>query len=105
MQIVELCWPLRGWANNRLVRVAKDEVALQQNAGLGGVAVVTVLHRADAMGNDGVSSAEVAVATGLGHNPAVQAKGFTVAQGEQVRSKRRSEWALGDTQDKVQSRF
>jgi sterol carrier protein 2 len=57
------------------------------------------------MGNDRVSSAEVATKTGLGYNPAVEVKGFTVAEAEQVRSKTRSEQALGNTQEKVQGRF
>jgi sterol carrier protein 2 len=104
-QIAELVWQLRGWANNRLVRVERGYVALQQNAGLGGVAVITILQRADAMDNDEVSSAEVASLTGLGYNPAVEAGGFMVAQAERVRSKEKSEWALGNTQDKVQARF
>lgn len=99
-QIAESCWQLRGWANNRLVHRDKGRVALRQNAGLGGVAVVTILQRVDAMGNDEASSADVAIATGLGYNPAVEAKGFTVAQAEQVRSKTRSEWEVGYTQEK-----
>jgi sterol carrier protein 2 len=104
-QIAELCWQLRGWSNNRLIWVDVGQVGLQQKAGLGGVAVVTVLQRADAMGNDDVSSADVATATRLGYSPAVEAKAFTLAHAEQVRSKRRSEWALKDTQDEVQARF
>ena len=104
-QCAELVWQLRGWANNRLVPVGPAEVALQHNAGLGGAAVVTLLRRADGARNDRVSSADVAAATGLGYNPAVEAKGFTAAQVNRVRSKERSAWALGDTERKVRARF
>jgi sterol carrier protein 2 len=43
---------------------------------------------------------------GLGYNPAVVAKGFTREQVDAVRSKKaRSEWALQDTEKKVEARF
>lgn len=103
-QCAELVWHLRGWANNRLIKDTK--VALQHNLGLGGAVVVTVYKRADGESNDEVSSAEVGKINKLGYNPAVEAKGFTEAQASSVRSKtKRSEWALGDTEKKVEARF
>ena len=103
-QCAELVWQLRGWANNRLVNGA--DVALQHNLGLGGATVVTVYKRADGKQNSEVKSDVVAEKTGLGYNPAVEAKGFTLAQADQVRSRKsRSEWALRDTQKKVMAKF
>lgn len=103
-QCAELVWHLRGWANNRLVKGTK--VALQHNLGLGGAAVVTVYKRADGQTAQATSSDTVAKQTGLGYNPAVEAKGFTTAQVDQVRSQNyRSAWALQDVQEKVQARF
>lgn len=103
-QCAELTWHLRGWANNRLVQGTR--VALQHNLGLGGAAVVTVYKRADGQTAQPVSSDIVARQTGLGYNPAVEAKGFTAAQVDKTRSqKQRSAWALQDVQEKVQARF
>lgn len=103
-QCAELVWQLRGWANNRLVPDAK--VALQHNLGLGGAAVVTVYKRADGGTNDAVQDRDVKSSTWVGYNPAVEAKGFTKAQVDRVRSqKARSEWALQDTEKKVEARF
>ena len=103
-QCAELVWHLRGWANNRLIDGTR--VALQHNLGLGGAAVVTVYKRADGEVAKAVSDAEVAKQSGVGYNPAVVAKGFTKAQADSVRSKKnRSEWALQDTHEKVESRF
>lgn len=103
-QCAELVWHLRGWANNRLF--PSTSAALQHNLGLGGAVVVTVYKRADGKTAALVSSDEVAKKTGLGYNPAVEAKGFTRAQATTVLSKKhQSEWALSDTHDKVQSRF
>ncbi|KAL8899097.1 MAG: hypothetical protein Q9207_006367 [Kuettlingeria erythrocarpa] len=98
-QCAELCWQLRGWADNRLVKGAK--VALQHNLGLGGAVVVTVYKRAD-----GRSNVDIASGIDVGYNPAVEAQGFTRKQIERVRSRTsRSEWALGDTEKKVEARF
>lgn len=103
-QCAELVWHLRGWANNRLIKDTK--VALQHNLGLGGAVVVTVYKRADGKNNDAVSSEEVGKVNKLGYNPAVEAKGFTAQQASAVRSKaRKSAWALGDTEKKVEARF
>ncbi|RDL37998.1 putative Non-specific lipid-transfer protein [Venustampulla echinocandica] len=103
-QCAELVWHLRGWANNRLIQNTK--VALQHNLGLGGAVVVTVYKRADGQPAKEVGSAEVGKRNKLGYNPAVEAKGFTEAQANSVRSKTKSSaWALQDTATKVQSRF
>lgn len=103
-QCAELVWQLRGWANNRLVEGA--DAALQHNLGLGGAVVCTVYKRADGRKNEAVASGVVTEQTGLGYNPAVEAKGFTREQADRVRSKkRRSEWALADTEKKVEARF
>lgn len=103
-QCAELVWHLRGWANNRSVPDTKH--ALQHNLGLGGAVVVTVYSRADGQAAKDVSSEEVGRLNKLGYNPAVVAKGFTAEQAKAVRSKKSpSEWALQDTQDRVQSRF
>ncbi|KAI4265855.1 MAG: hypothetical protein L6R38_009140 [Xanthoria sp. 2 TBL-2021] len=98
-QCAELVWQLRGWATNRLVNGAK--VALQHNLGLGGAVVCTVYKRADGQSNEEASSAG-----DVGYNPAVEARGFTKEQVDRVRSRKsRSEWALGDTEKKVEARF
>ncbi|KAL8751270.1 MAG: hypothetical protein Q9199_006532 [Rusavskia elegans] len=98
-QCAELVWQLRGWATNRLVNGTK--VALQHNLGLGGAVVCTVYKRADGESNENVSSV-----SDVGYNPAVEARGFTKEQVDRVRSRRsRSEWALGDTEKKVEARF
>jgi len=103
-QCSELVWHLRGWANNRSVKDTK--VALQHNLGLGGAVVCTVYKRADGSAATDLSDEQVAKKTGLGYNPATQAKGFTKQQVDSVRSKKaRSEWALGDTEQKVEARF
>lgn len=103
-QCAELVWHLRGWANNRSVKDTK--VALQHNLGLGGAVVCTVYKRADGSAATDRSDADIAKITGLGYNPATQAKGFTKQQVDSVRSKKaRSEWALQDIEQKVEARF
>ncbi|KAK2861378.1 hypothetical protein FQN49_004251 [Arthroderma sp. PD_2] len=53
-----------------------------------------------------VSNEEIGKINQLGYNPAVEAKGFTAEQATRVLSKEnRSEWAMGDTQEKVLARF
>lgn len=102
-QCAELTWQLRGWANNRLVSDINSGLA--HNAGLGSAGFVTIYRRADGQKNRLVDNDEVAKTTGLGYNPAVQAKGFTREQADSVRSKSRSKWALGNTMDKVVAKF
>lgn len=103
-QCAELVWHLRGWANNRLVE--GTTAALAHNMGLGGAGVVTIYKNASGKPSKKVSDDEVARLTGLGYNPAVQAKGFTKAQAEKVRSaKFGSDWALGDTHTQVEAKF
>ena len=102
-QCAELVWHLRGWANNRLV--PDIDIALAHNAGLGSAGAVTIYKRADGQRNRRLTDGEVSKITGLGYNPAVQAKGFTKEQADRVRSKSRSDWALGTTLQQVQSRF
>ncbi|OJJ53070.1 hypothetical protein ASPSYDRAFT_36631 [Aspergillus sydowii CBS 593.65] len=103
-QCTELVWHLRGWANNRLV--PGTDSCLQHNLGLGGAVVVTVYKRADGKVAQVVPSADVARITGLGYNPAVEAKGFTAEQAKLVLSKTASDsWALADAQERVIARF
>lgn len=100
-QCAELVWHLRGWANNRAA-AAPTRACLQHNLGLGGAVVVTVYRRADGRAAPAVDSETVGRRTGLGYNPAVEARGVTAAQAAAVRSRRAaSAWALQDTQDKV----
>lgn len=105
-QCAELVWHLRGWANNRLVQDKETRYALQQNLGLGGASVVTIYQRADGQKATLITDAEVARLTGLGYNPATQAKGFTSADVARTVSKKHfSRFALQDIQEKVQARF
>jgi sterol carrier protein 2 len=68
--------------------------------------VATVYKRADGKTNAPVSDEQVGKLNGLGYNPATQAKGFTTEQAKRtVSQKDFSDWALGDTQTKVQARF
>ncbi|KIW77832.1 hypothetical protein Z517_07665 [Fonsecaea pedrosoi CBS 271.37] len=103
-QCAELVWHLRGWANNRLVKDTK--YCLQHNLGLGGAVVVTVYKRADGKQTTPVSDQEVARLTGLGYNPATEAKGFTTEQVRRtVSQKQFSDWAVQDVPSRVQARF
>lgn len=108
-QCAELVWQLRGWANNG--RLAQEvDVALQHNLGLGGAVVVNVYKRADGKKNTdsgaSMSEQEIAKSSGLGYNPATQAKVVTPEQGEKVRSsKYKEEYALGDTVKNLQARL
>lgn len=104
-QCAELVWQLRGWANNRLVPVPTGKVALQQNAGLGGACVVTVLRRADGLSNDMVLDNDVKQRAGLTYNPAVEARGITLEEAEKVRSRYRSDWALGKSTASVHTKI
>ena len=103
-QCAELTWQLRGWANNRLAEGA--DVALQHNLGLGGAVVVTIYKRADGAKNPKLSDEEVKKVSQFDYNPAVEARYVTKEDGEKVRSKTvRSDYAMGDTQEKIQSRL
>ncbi|KAJ5949691.1 Non-specific lipid-transfer protein [Penicillium verhagenii] len=102
-QCSELVWHLRGWANNRLID--GTSAALQHNLGLGGAVVVSVYKRADGKVAAAVPSDVVGKITGLGYNPAVEARGFTAEQADSVCSKKRSAYALADAQQRVLARF
>jgi sterol carrier protein 2 len=103
-QCAELTWQLRGWANNgRLVK--NTSVALQHNLGLGGACVITAYKRADGKSNASVnpSDSEIAKASGLGYNPATEAKWVTPQQAASVRSKKAPcEYALAETMTKLE---
>jgi sterol carrier protein 2 len=102
-QCAELCWQLRGWANNRLVDC---DVALQHNLGLGGAVVINVYKRADGKTNRKLSDQEIARTSAFDYNPAVKAKTPSLADIDKVRSRTaRSEYALGDTQKKLEARL
>jgi len=103
-QCAELTWQLRGWANNRLAKDAP--VALQHNLGLGGAVVVNVYKRADGKSNTQVSNQDIAAGSWLGYNAAVEARGVSSADAARVRSKTsQSQWALGDTEQKLAARL
>ena len=103
-QCAELTWQLRGWANNRLVENAP--VALQHNLGLGGAVVVNVYKRADGGVNRRVSNEQIAKASWLGYNAAVEARGISEEDAARVRSRTsKSQWALGDTEQKLAARL
>ena len=102
-QCAELTWQLRGWANNRHVPA---KVALQHNLGLGGCVVITVYKRADGKDNVKLSDAEIIKASGVGYNPATEAKYVTREQGDKVRSKQtREDYALGQTLQQIDARL
>jgi sterol carrier protein 2 len=67
---------------------------------------VNVYKRAIGGTNSVVSDEEIAKSSGLGYNPATIARPIKPADGEKVRSKQaKSEMALGDTREKLQSRL
>ncbi|KAL2802336.1 acetyl-CoA acetyltransferase [Aspergillus granulosus] len=106
-QCAELVWQLRGWANNGRL-VANTRVALQHNIGLGGAIVVTVYRRTDGRMNTASKPTEdeIAKLSGLGYNPAVEARYVTRAQAESVRSKSaRCDYALDKTLDLIEGRL
>ncbi|KAL9048077.1 MAG: hypothetical protein Q9162_007866 [Coniocarpon cinnabarinum] len=104
-QCAELTWHLRGWSTNRSVRNTKT--CFQHNLGLGGAVVCSVYKRADGRAAPAdLTDEQIGRINGLGYNPAVEAKGFTQAQADSVRSKTHADpYALQDTQEKVQARF
>ena len=91
-QCAELVWHLRGWANNRYISLGPTDVALQHNVGLGGAGVVTILRRADGLPNRKKSDQEIAQISGVGYNPAVEARGFTAKQAESIMARDSSDW-------------
>lgn len=101
----ELIWQLRGWATNgRLVNGV--DVALQHNLGLGGACVVTIYKRADGKKNtyDTLEDSKIAELSGLGYNPAVEARPVTRRLADKVRSKKaRCDYALGETAQKLEA--
>lgn len=98
-----VCRQLRGWANNRLVDA---EVALQHNLGLGGAVVVTIYKRADGKKNRKVPDSEIVRTSAFTYNPATEARHPSLQDADKVRSRTtRNEYALGDTQDKIQARL
>lgn len=102
-QCAELCWQLRGWANNRHVDA---KVALQHNLGLGGCVVINVYKRADGKGNKKLSSEEAIKNTNWKYNPAIEAKTPSMEEIQQVRSRKFAvQYALGNTPEKIQSRL
>ncbi|KAI9031089.1 thiolase-like protein [Hyaloraphidium curvatum] len=80
-QCCELSWQLRGWAGPRQVEGAK--LALQHNVGLGGVVVCTLYKKAF-----GPAPAPPTWKERFGYNPAVEARGVTIADIEKVASKK-----------------
>lgn len=103
-QCCELVWQLRGWANNRLVGGTK--LALQHNLGLGGACVVAVYARADGGKSEVVGDGVVATESGLGWNPATDAREPTREQVDRVRSRdARSEWALDGADGKLRAKL
>ncbi|KAL4804439.1 thiolase-like protein [Aspergillus unguis] len=102
-QCAELTWQLRGWANNRLVGGTK--VALQHNLGLGGAVVVTVYKRADGGTNPQLSDEQVVAASGVGYNPATEARFVNPADAERVRSRVKSDYPLEETVEKLKARI
>jgi hypothetical protein len=81
-------------------------VALQHNLGFGRAVVVTVYKRADNAKNAKVDDDEIRKSNYFAYNPATEARYVTKEDGDKVRSKTvRSEYALGDTLEKIQSRL
>jgi sterol carrier protein 2 len=81
-------------------------VALQHNLGLGGAVVVTIYKRADGKASEVISSGEISRVSGLGYNPAVEARYITPEDGERVRSVTKGhDYPLLDTAGKLKSRM
>ncbi|KAJ5699226.1 hypothetical protein N7536_002239 [Penicillium majusculum] len=103
-QCAELTWQLRGWANNRLV--PGTDVALQHNLGLGGAVVVTIYKRADGQVSRPIPDEDISRVSGLGYNPAVEARYITPQDGERVRSKTKHHtYPLQETAEKLKARM
>ncbi|KAJ5394668.1 uncharacterized protein N7487_012309 [Penicillium crustosum] len=103
-QCAELTWQLRGWANNRLV--PGTDAALQHNLGLGGAVVVTIYKRADGQVSRPIPDEDISRVSGLGYNPAVEARYITPQDGERVRSKtKHHKYPLQETAEKLKARM
>ncbi|CAI7626426.1 unnamed protein product [Penicillium palitans] len=103
-QCAELTWQLRGWANNRLV--PGTDVALQHNLGLGGAVVVTIYKRADGQVSRPIPDEDISRVSGLGYNPAVEARYITPQDGERVHSKtKHHKYPLQETAEKLKARM
>ncbi|KAL3465659.1 acetyl-CoA acetyltransferase [Aspergillus heterothallicus] len=105
-QCAELTWQLRGWARNGRL-VDNVGVALQHNIGLGGAIVVSVYRRSDGKTNTTslATDREISSLSGLGYNPAVEARFVTRVQAESVRSRRAPcNYALDNTLDLLEGR-
>lgn len=82
------------------------DVALQHNLGLGGAVVVNVYKRADGRKNRKLSDQEVIDSSAFDYNPATEARHVTLDDADRVRSRTsRNEYALSDTQEKIQARL
>jgi sterol carrier protein 2 len=95
-QCAELCWQLRGLAGKR--QVANARYGLQHNIGLGGAAVVTLYKKATDVNP---SQNEVTISR-FGYNPAVEARGISLEQLQQVMSKSGS---LVGTREKIKEEY
>ena len=125
-QCAELVWQLRGWAGKREADVVKDvagqngdgrekrqkgrqvegvKVALQHNLGLGGAAVVTLYERADGEAARTCKEEEVHKISGVGYNPATEAREVTLEDVRNVQSTQNvSEWAMGGVLEQLKTR-
>jgi len=79
---------------------------LQHNLGLGGAVVINVYKRADGKKNHTLSDQEIIDSSAFEYNPATEARHVTLDDADKVRSRTsRNEYALGDTQEKIQARL
>lgn len=68
--------------------------------------VINVYKRADGKTNSKVSDEDIKKKSSWDYNPATEARFITKEDAEQVRSKKyRSDYALSDTQEKIQARL
>lgn len=68
--------------------------------------VVNVYKRADGKKNKKLTDDEIKKNSYWSYNPATEARYITKEDADKVRSKKyRNEYALGDTQDKIQARL
>lgn len=68
--------------------------------------MVTVYKRADGQQSKSKTDEEVIRSSAFDYNPAVEARFATLKESDMVRSRKwRSDYALGDTQAKIQARM